>query len=244
MKILGIDVGGSGIKGAVVDTVTGKLLTERHRIPTPQPATPQAMAHAVGQIARHFTWKGKIGCGMPGPIKAGKVMTANNIHKSWIGVEAGSLYERVSGCSVVMINDADAAGLAEMKFGAGKGKRGVVVLITLGTGIGSALFVDGKLVPNSELGQIEVRGKNAEQRASGRIRKEKNMKWDKWGKAVNEYLLVVESLVWPDLIIIGGGVSRKASKFIPRIKTQAKVVPAKLRNEAGIIGAALVALKK
>lgn len=244
MKILGIDVGGSGIKGAVVDTITGKLLTERHRIPTPQPATPQAMAHAVGQITRHFTWKGKIGCGMPGPIKSGKVLTANNIHKSWIGVEAQSLYSRASGCSVVMINDADAAGLAEMKFGAGKGKNGVVVLITLGTGIGSALFVDGKLLPNSELGQIEIRGKNAELRASARIRKEKAMKWEKWGKAVNEYLLAVESLVWPDLIIIGGGVSRKAAKFLPLIKTQAKVVPARLRNEAGIIGAALVAMKK
>lgn len=242
MKILGIDVGGSGIKGAIVDTTSGKLLTDRHRIQTPNPATPQAMAHVVGQIAKHFKWKGKIGCGMPGPIKSGKVLTANNIHKSWIGVEAQSLYERASGCSVVVINDADAAGLAEMKFGAGKGKKGVVVLITLGTGIGSALFVDGKLLPNSELGQIEVRGKNAEQRASARIRKEKDMKWEKWGKAVNEYLLAVENLIWPDLIIIGGGVSKKASRFIPLVKTRAKVVPAKLRNEAGIVGAALSAV--
>lgn len=242
MKILGIDVGASGIKGAIVDTVAGLLLTDRHRIETPDPATPKSMAKVVAEIAQHFEWKGRIGCGMPGPIKDGKVLTANNIHKSWIGTEAEPLYGKASGCKVTVINDADAAGLAEMKFGAGKGKKGVVVLITLGTGIGSALFVDGRLVQNVELGQIEIRGKNAELRASGRIRKGKGLTWSAWGKAVNEYLHAVESIVWPDLIIIGGGMSKKSEKFLSHIDTRTKVVPAKLRNEAGIIGAALSAL--
>ncbi len=242
MKILGIDVGASGIKGAIVDTVTGTLLTDRHRIETPDPATPKAMAKVMAEIAQHFEWKGRVGCGMPGPIKDGKVLTANNIHKSWIGTEAEPLYEKASGCKVTVINDADAAGLAEMKFGAGKGKKGIVVLITLGTGIGSALFANERLVPNLELGQIEIRGKNAELRASGRIRKGKGLSWSVWGKAVNEYLHVVEKIVWPDLIIIGGGMSKKSEKFLSHIDTRTKVVPAKLRNEAGIIGAALSAL--
>lgn len=243
MKILGIDVGGSGIKGAVVDTVTGKLVSERYRLKTPGPATPKAMAETVAKIVRHFSWKGRVGIGMPGPVKVGRIMTANNVHKSWLGVEAGPLYAKATGCKTAVINDADAAGLAEMKFGAGRGRKGVVVLVTFGTGIGSALFVDGKLVPNTELGQIEIRGKNAERRASGRIRKEKNLKWKKWGKAVDEYLRAVEGLVWPDLIIVGGGVSKNATKFLPMVRTRAKVVPATMRNEAGIVGAALGSVK-
>lgn len=243
MKILGIDVGGSGIKGAVVDTITGKLVSRRYRLNTPKPATPEAMAETAAKIARHFKWRARIGIGMPGPVRNGRIMTANNVHKSWLGVEAGPLYAKATGCRTTVINDADAAGLAEMKYGVGRGKRGVVVLITFGTGIGSALFVDGKLVPNTELGQIEIRGKNAERRASARIRKEKNLKWKKWGKAVNEYLQAVENLVWPDMIIVGGGVSKNASKFLPMVRTRAKIVPAAMRNEAGIVGAALGALK-
>lgn len=242
MHILGIDIGGSGIKGAVVDTATGKYIAERYRLETPKRATPKAMAATVRDVARHFSWKGRIGCGMPGPIKHGRVLTANNLHQSWIGTEAVPLYAKATGCKVSVINDADAAGLAEMKFGAGKGRAGVVVVITLGTGIGSALFIDGALVPNTELGQIELRGKNAELRASARIREEKDLPWKKWANGVTEYLCAVENLIWPDLIIIGGGVSKKAEKFIPYLKTRTPVVPARLRNDAGIIGAALSAL--
>jgi polyphosphate glucokinase len=211
-------------------------------VKTPQPATPEAMAHVFNGIVKHHKWQGPIGCAMPGPIKSGKVLTANNIDKSWIGVEAVELFGRACGRHVTVINDADAAGLAEIRFGAGKDKKGVVVLITLGTGIGSALFVDGELVPNTELGQIEVRGKNAERRASARIRKEKGWGWEKWAKAVAEYLHIVEQIIWPDLIIIGGGVSKSAGKFLPYIKSRAVIVPAQLRNDAGIIGAALCAV--
>jgi len=242
MEALGIDIGGSGMKGAIVDTSTGVLLKERYRVETPHPATPEAMAEVVKNIVEHFVWRGPIGCAMPGPIKNGRLMTANNIHKSWVGVEAATLYSNACGQKVTVINDADAAGLAEVKFGAGKDQNGVVVLITLGTGIGSALFVDGRLVPNTELGQIEVRGKNAERRASARIRKEKDWSWKEWGEAVGEYLAMIEQLIWPDLIIIGGGVSKNAEKFLRAVKTRATVVAAQLRNDAGMIGAALSAM--
>lgn len=242
MKILGIDVGGSGIKGAVVNSATGAMVTERHRLATPDPSTPKAIAHAVARMAEHFDWTGRVGIGMPGPIKDGRVMTANNIHKSWIGTHAAPLYADATGCRVTVINDADAAGLAEMRYGAGRGVAGVVIVITLGTGIGSSMFLDGVLVPNIEFGQIEVRGKNAELRASARIRKHKGLTWDQYGRAVDEVLQAVEWLTWPDLFILGGGVSRKASKFLPRIHTRARVIPALLRNEAGIVGAALSAL--
>ena len=242
MKILGIDIGGSGIKGAVINTATGAMVTDRHRLPTPEPSTPKAVAHAVARMVRHFDWSGRVGIGMPGPIKGGRVMTANNIHTSWIGTKAAQLYAEATGCRVSVINDADAAGLAEMRFGAGRGETGVVLVITLGTGIGSSMFLDGVLVPNIELGQIEVRGKNAELRASARIRKAKDLTWEQYGRAVDEYLRSVEWLTWPDLFILGGGVSRKAGKFLPRIHTRARVVPARLRNEAGIVGAALSSL--
>lgn len=242
MHVLGIDIGGSGIKGAVVDTSTGKFIAERHRLDTPKRATPKAMAETVREIAQHFSWKGRIGCGMPGPIKQGRVLTANNLHKSWIDTEAAPLYAKATGCKVTVINDADAAGLAEMKLGAGKKHSGVVVIVTLGTGIGSALFVNRRLVPNTEFGQIELGGKNAEQRASSRVREEKGISWKKWGKAVNEYLHALENLLWPDLIIIGGGVSKKHEKFVHHFTTRTPVVPARFRNDAGIIGAALGAL--
>jgi polyphosphate glucokinase len=241
MRALGIDVGGSGIKGAVVETTTGKLVADRFRIKTPVPSTPKALAKVVARIVQHFKWRGAVGCGMPGPIVHGKLIHAVNLDEAWTGAKVQEIYEKACGCRVTVINDADAAGLAEMKFGAGKKRRGVVLLITLGTGIGSALFVDGKLLPNTEFGQIEIRGKAAETRASARVRKTKTLTWDQWTLRLDEYLRRVESLVWPDIIIIGGGVSRKASKFIPRLKTHAEVVPARMRNEAGIIGAALSA---
>ncbi len=239
MHILGIDIGGSGIKGAVVDTSTGKFIVERYRLDTPKRATPKAIAETVHEVAKHFSWKGRIGCAMPGPIKHGRVLTANNLHKSWIGTEAAPLYAKVTGCKVTVMNDADAAGLAEMKLGAGKKHSGVVVVVTLGTGIGSALFADGRLVPNTEFGQIEMDGKNAERKASSRVREEKSLSWKKWSKSVNEYLHALENLLWPDLIIIGGGVSRKSEKFIHYLAARAPIVPARLKNDAGIIGAAL-----
>ncbi len=241
MKKLGIDVGGSGMKGAVVDVESGQLVTQRYRIDTPDPATPKAMAKVFASIVQHFEWQGPIGCGMPGPIKHGELLMANNIDKAWIGLKADKLYADASGCPVTVINDADAAGLAEARFGAAKDFRGVVLLITLGTGIGSALFVDGALVPNTELGQIEVRGKIAERRASYSVFVKKKLTWKQWSKRVEEYVQAVEKILYPDLIIIGGGASKKADKFLPLISARAKIVPAQMQNEAGIVGAALCA---
>jgi polyphosphate glucokinase len=239
--VLGIDVGGSGVKGAVVDVRSGKLVAERYRLKTPDPATPEDVARTVARIARHFDWQGPVGCGMPGPIKGGRVRALANLDKGWLTVRVSAVYSKACGCPVTVVNDADAAGLAEMRFGAGKGKKGVVILTTLGTGIGTAVFVDGRLVPNTEFGQMEVKGKSAEQRASARIRKARNLTWKNWGKRVNAYLLALEQVMWPDLIIIGGGVSRKSRRFLPFLTVEAKVVPARFRNEAGIVGAALAA---
>ncbi len=240
--VLGIDVGGSGIKGALVDTVSGTLVSDRYRIPTPRPSTPGPMAHAVARIVRHFSWQRDVGCGMPGPIKDGRLLALANLDKSWIGCNAPKLYSDVCGCPVHVMNDADAAGLAEMRFGAGRNRSGVVVVVTLGTGIGTALFVDGRLVPNTELGQMELRGKPAERRASARVRKIKDLSWSAWSKRLNEYFLALENILWPDVFIVGGGVSRKSGRFLPAITTKAEVVPAVLRNEAGIIGAAVAAI--
>ncbi len=243
MEILGIDVGGSGIKGAPVDTETGSLLAPRYRIPTPQPAKPEAVAKTVNQIAEHFEWQGPIGCGFPAVVQHGVVYTAANIHKSWIGQNIEELFQKETGCPVRVLNDADVAGLAEMAFGAGKGQDGVVLIITLGTGIGTALFSEGVLLPNTELGHIEIRGKEAERRASDATRKRKDLSWKRWSHRVDEYLRTMEDLFWPDLIIVGGGVSKKSHKFFPRITARTEIVAAKLRNEAGIIGAAMAALK-
>lgn len=239
--ILGIDIGGSGIKGAPVDPVLGKLTQERFRIVTPQPATPEAVADAVGQLAAHFAWKKRIGVTMPGVVKNGTLLTAANIDEAWIGTDADTLFTAATNCPVTVLNDADAAGIAEMRFGAGKGRQGVVVMITLGTGIGCAVFNDGILLPNTELGHLEIRGKDAESRASARIKEENDESWSKWAKRVDEYLDKLDSLLWPDLIIIGGGVSKNADKFLPLLTTRAEVVAAILQNEAGIVGAALVA---
>jgi polyphosphate glucokinase len=243
-RALGIDVGGSGVKGAVVNVSTGELVTERFRIPTPSPPTTKALSRTVGRIAGHFAWKGPIGCGMPGPFVDGRLVTAVNLHSSWVGAKAEEIFSKACGRKVRVINDADAAGLAAMRFGAGRGKRGVVVLLTLGTGIGSAVFLDGKLLPNTEFGQMELRGKPGERRAAARVRKDRDLTWDEWAERLNEYVCALERLIWPDLIILGGGVSRKADRFIPLIKTRARVVAAELMNEAGIIGAALASTRK
>ena len=241
MNALGIDVGGSGVKGAIVDLRTGEFVGERHRIATPEPATTKALTRVAGRLVEHFEWKGPVGCGMPGPVKGGVLMTAVNLHPSWVGAKAEELYSHACDLPVRVVNDADAAGVAEIKFGAGKGKKGVVVVLTLGTGIGSAVFVDGVLVPNTEFGQMEVRGKRGERRAAARVKEDKGLSWEEWAERLNEYLASLEALLWPDLLILGGGVSKRAKKFIPLLSTRAPVVPARLENRAGIVGAALMA---
>ncbi|NKQ37784.1 MAG: ROK family protein [Chloroflexi bacterium] len=243
MITLGIDIGGSGIKGALVDTEKGEMVGERIRIPTPQPATPEAVIGVMGEIVSAFKYKGPIGVGIPGIVIHGVVLSAANIDEGWLNFPGQEAMTAATGCPVTLLNDADAAAAAEMRFGAGQGQAGVTLLFTLGTGIGSAMFVDGRLVPNLELGHLYLRGMkvDAENYASSRVRKEAGLGWKKWGKRLNRYFRHVEFLFSPDLIIIGGGVSKKHEKFLPYIETRAAVVPAQLRNEAGIIGAAAVA---
>ena len=241
MKILGIDVGGSGIKGAPVDIKTGKLLAERVRIKTPKKAEPQPVAEVVAEIARSFEWQGPIGIGFPAPIKAGVAMMAANVSEKWVGTNADELFTKVTGCSCTMINDADAAGLAEMKFGAGKGQPGTVILLTLGTGIGSAIFYRGKLLPNTEFGHLEMKGRDAEHRASDAARQQADLSWKKYAKRLNKYLKAMEKLFWPDLFIVGGGISKESDKYLPLLTIETPIVTAQLLNEAGIVGAALAA---
>jgi polyphosphate glucokinase len=241
METLGIDIGGTGIKGALVGTDNGELLTERFRLLTPQPATPKAVVTTAAEVVKHFDWQGPVGCGFPAVVKRGVVRTAANISKKWIGVNVREALGEATQCQVVVLNDADAAGLAEMRFGAGRDQDGVVLVVTLGTGIGTSLFMAGQLVPNTELGHIEIRGKEAEDWAADIVRQQKRLSWKKWAKRVDRYLRTMEQLVWPDLIIIGGGVSKKHEKFFPFLTVQTRVVPAEMRNEAGIIGAALAA---
>lgn len=244
MEILGIDIGGSGIKGAPVNIETGELTTERHRIITPLPATPDAVADVVADIVRHFNWQEQpIGCTFPAVIKNGVVHTAANVDQSWIGTNGEQVLNAKTGCPVFLLNDADAAGFAEMEFGAGKGRSGVVIMHTFGTGIGSAIFVDGRLVPNTEFGRLEIRCKEAEQRASARNRTDENLRWKTWALRVNEFLARMDALFWPDLFIIGGGVSRKSDKFLSLLETRAEILPAQMLNQAGIIGAAIAAGK-
>ncbi len=240
-QILGIDVGGSGIKGAPVDIQSGKLTAERIRIETPNKAEPRPVADVVQQIAQSFSWKEPIGIGFPAPIKAGVAMMAANISEKWVGMNADDLFTKVTGLPCTMINDADAAGLAEMLFGAGRGQQGSIIMVTLGTGIGSAVFYRGNLLPNTEFGHIEIKGKDAEARASDAARQRDDLSWKKFAKHLNQYLEMMEKLFWPDLFIIGGGVSKEHEKFIPLLKIKVPVVPAQLLNEAGIIGAALAA---
>jgi polyphosphate glucokinase len=238
-KILGIDIGGSGIKGAPVNTKSGKFITERHRIETPSPATPEAVAEVIKAIAEYFKWEGPIGCGFPAVVLNGVVKTAANIDKSWIETDARRLFTKTTGLPVWVINDADAAGLAAAKFGAGKGIKGSVLMLTIGTGIGSAFFTRGRLLPNTELGHLILNGQHAEEYTSDATRKTQNLTWEEWGKRFNEYLLEMERLFWPELIIIGGGMSKKMDKFASQLTLKTKVVPAELLNDAGIIGAAM-----
>ena len=244
MQILGIDVGGSGIKGAPVDTETGQLLAERLRIKTPKNGEPEPIAEVVKQIAQSFNWNGPIGIGFPAPIKGGVAMMAANVSDKWIGTNADALFTKVTGCDCTMVNDADAAGLAEMTFGAGRGQPGTVIMITLGTGIGTAIFHRGQLLPNVEFGHLEIEGKDAETRASDAARQREELSWKKYAKRLNKYLLSMEKLFWPDLFIIGGGISKQSEKYIPLLTIDTPVVTAALLNEAGIVGAALGALRK
>ena len=239
MQVLGIDIGGSGIKGAPVDVEKGEMLTKRYRIRTPQPSEPKAVAKTVKKIAKHFKWDGPIGCGFPAVVQRGITRTAANVDDRWIGTNAAALFSEATGCPVKVINDADAAGLAEMSFGAGQGRTGVVLLVTIGTGLGTSVFIDGTLLPNTELGHIEIDCGDAELMASDAARTRENLSWEEWGKRLDTYLDTLEKLIWPDLIILGGGVSKKHKKFMPFVNVQAEIVIAEAFNEAGIIGAAL-----
>ena len=239
---LGIDVGGTGMKAAPVDVDTGSFVQPRLRIPTPRPATPEAMAGIVAELVESFSWTGPIGIGFPGVVKDQAVRTAANLDPSWIGVDVAEVFGAAAGGSVNVVNDADAAGLAEMRYGAGRDRRDAVLLVTLGTGIGCAFFYGGVLIPNTEFGHIEIRGKDAERRAAESVREREGLSWTAWADRVDEYLRTLESLVWPDLIILGGGVSKRSDRFLDRIHTRCDVVPAQLLNEAGIVGAALAAI--
>lgn len=239
MKVLGIDIGGSAFKGAPVDTKTGRLLAERHRVEIQSPCSLRDGLAAARAIVKHFNWKGPVGIGFPGIIENGRIGEVGNLGDVWVGQNGAAIFRRATGCSVRLINDADAAGLAEMQFGRGRGKTGTVILLTFGTGIGSALFHNGRLLPNAELGHIPWRGKPFERYAAASVRKRARLDWPVWAARVNVYLSVVERLFAPRLLILGGGVSKKAEKFLPYIKARAKVVPARLHNDAGIAGAAL-----
>jgi len=242
MQIFGVDIGGSGIKGAPVDLDKGDLADERFKVLTPHPATPDGVADGVQQVVEHFGWQGPVGLTFPGVVTGGStVRTAANVDKSWVDMDAGALFGgRLGGMPVTVVNDADAAGVAEMHFGAGRDRQGTVILLTFGTGIGSAVFIDGRLVPNTELGHLELNGHDAEKRASSKAKDDEELTWEHWANRVQKYLAHVEMLFSPELIVIGGGVSRKAHKFLPLIEgIQAEIVPAQLQNNAGIVGAAM-----
>jgi polyphosphate glucokinase len=240
MHALGIDIGGSGIKGAPVDVDTGKLLAPRQKVATPRPAKPDAVADVVKQLTTSFSWSGPVGITFPGVVIDGVTRTAANLDPAWLGTDAGALFAKAAGHQVRVLNDADAAGVAEMTFGAGLGQKGTVLMLTFGTGIGSALFIQGILVPNTEFGHIEIRGHDAEKRASERAKELGDMSWGKWAGRVDEYLQHIEALLSPNLIIVGGGISKESEKWVPRLTgIRAKIVPAMLLNEAGIVGAAM-----
>jgi polyphosphate glucokinase len=236
----GIDIGGSGMKAAPVDLARGAISAERFKILTPTPSSPETMAPVVVQLVEHFDWHGPIGVTFPGVVHHGVIHTAANLDKAWIGTDADALFTEAVGTDVQVVNDADAAGLAEVRYGAGKGVKGVVLLLTFGTGIGSGLFVDGVLVPNTEFGHLEIDGHDAENKAAASARDREGLSWKEWAKRIERYLSTVVALLSPDLIIVGGGASRKADKWVPLIDVGTPIVPAALENEAGIVGAALI----
>lgn len=238
----GVDVGGSGIKGGIVDLDTGALVGERFKLATPQPATPGAVAKTVADVVREFGWTGKLGVTYPGVVTGGVVRTAANVDKGWIGTNAAEVISaELDGQQVTVLNDADAAGLAEERYGAGKDNTGLIVLLTFGTGIGSAVIHNGVLLPNTEFGHLEVGGKEAEHRAASSVKERKEWNYQRWTEEVTKVLVAIENAIWPDLFIAGGGISRKADRWIPMLKNRTPVVPAALLNSAGIVGAAMAA---
>ena len=245
-QAFGIDIGGSGIKGAIVELSTGRLATERRRIPTPQPSTPDAVAHVVAELVHGADWHGDVGATFPAVIKNGVARSAANVDPSWVGKDVDKLFTEVVGAGndVVVLNDADAAGIAEARWGAAKGVNGVVIMLTFGTGIGSALLMNGVLVPNTELGHLELDGHDAETRAAASVRDEHGMSYKKWAQRVNRYMQHVEALFTPDLFVVGGGVSKNADKWVPLLELQTPVEPAQLLNDAGIVGAAMAAAER
>ena len=241
LQVLGVDIGGSGIKGAPVDLETGILVTKRQRIPTPQPSTPEAVSEVVTDLVEIFGWKGPVGVTMPSVVRDGVVYSAANIDAAWMGVDAAGLFRDRIGAPVTVLNDADAAGIAEARYGAGMGQDGVTLLLTFGTGIGSALLHDGRLIPNTEFGHLEFRGTTAEQYAAARLVENNELTLKQWTKRVGQFLAYLEDIFWLDLIIAGGGISKRFESYGPKIATRAQLVPAVLRNQAGIVGAAMAA---
>jgi polyphosphate glucokinase len=240
----GIDVGGSGIKGGIVDMDTGQLIGERIKLLTPQPATPPAVAKTIAEVVNAFGWTGPLGVTYPGVVTHGVVQTAANVDKSWIGANASDIISsELNGQQIAVLNDADAAGLAEERYGAGKDTTGVVVLLTFGTGIGSAVIHNGILLPNTEFGHLEVGGKEAEHRAASSVRDKRGWSYEKWAKQVTKVLVAIENAMCPELFIAGGGISRKADNWVPLLKNRTPVVPAALENTAGIVGAAMAATR-
>jgi polyphosphate glucokinase len=238
----GVDVGGSGIKGGIVDIDTGLLIGERIKVLTPQPATPSAVAKAIAEVVNGFGWTGPLGVTYPGVVTHGVAQTAANVDKSWIGTNASDVIgAELGGREVTILNDADAAGLAEERYGAGRDQSGLVVLLTFGTGIGSAVIHNGTLIPNTELGHLEVDGREAEHRAASSVKERNNWSYEKWAKQVTRVLVAIENVIWPDLFIAGGGISRKADKWLPLLENRTPVVAAALENTAGIVGAAMAA---
>lgn len=242
--VFGVDIGGSGVKGAPVDPTSGRLLAERERYETPQPATPDAVGRVVADLLLDFSWTGAVGVTVPGVVHHGVVRTAANIDPAWIGCDFARLLADQHGVAAAVLNDADAAGIAEMRHGAGRGRGGTVVLATLGTGIGTAVFVDGVLVPNTEFGHVQLHGDAAERYAAARVRKTEGLSWSEWAARLDEYLHELGMLLWPDLIVLGGGISRRSEKWLDELTVDIEVVPAELQNNAGIVGAAMAAASR
>jgi polyphosphate glucokinase len=247
---IGVDVGGSGIKAAAVDLDTGELASDRIRVPTPDPSTPEAVIETIARLIEQARQdpdvppEAPIGVGIPTVVLAGVAKLASNIDQAWIDFPVEEAMTSALAEPVTVLNDADAAGLAEMRFGAGRGRSGTVLVLTLGTGVGSALFIDGRLVPNTEFGQMEIRGKPAEKRSAAGIRTRRNLSWKDWATDLDEHLDRIDQLVWPTIVILGGGVSKRADKFLPRLTSRVPVTPAELLNDAGIVGAALAAFER
>lgn len=240
-EFLGIDVGATGMKGAIVNTLTGQLITDRFRLKTPKPATPKAMADTFKSIVKHFNYRGPVGCGFPAVIKKNQALTATNIDKNWIGKNVADTFGATGQQPIFVLNDADAAAIAELEFGEGTQRKGLVMLITIGTGLGTCLFLDGEMIPNTELGHIAMHGKIAERYCANSVRKDFDLSWEEWGKRFNEYLQLIYHYLSPDSIILSGGVSKKFDKYEQYLDLPIDILPAQLRNNAGIVGAAAFA---